>query len=101
MKKIVLTSVFILISSFVLAQEQDRKNLKGPAFKNYKVWEHKLQPVVLYVGSDKLGLQGPAYKNYKPWENKNKLTKIVAISSKRPKVTGPKYKNYKPWKNSH
>ncbi len=97
MKNLVLVIAFVFISTSIFAQK--RKDLKGPAYKNYKVWEHKSEPTPIFVNTNKKDLKGPAYKNYKPWRDNSKKTKIVVVSSKRSKLTGPAYKNYKPWRD--
>ena len=98
MKKIALILGFLLVSSGVFAQ--DRNDLRGPAYKNYKPWEHKKTPIVIYSDSDKKSLTGPAYKNYKRSKDTSKTNRvIISISgNERQKLRGPAYKNYKPWR---
>lgn len=100
MKKIIFTLAFALISVGVFAQ-QKRSDLKGPAYKNYKPWLHKSEPVVIYAEVSKTKLTGPAYKNQKPWKDtSDKVYVPIVYGSERSKLKGPAYKNYKPWKKS-
>lgn len=87
--------IFILYSSTFA---QNKSDLRGPAYKNYKPWLQKSPPVVIYTLPIKTKLQGAAFKNYKPWQNKlaNKYVPVF-FGSERSKLQGPAYKNYKPW----
>ncbi|WP_159947663.1 hypothetical protein [Polaribacter septentrionalilitoris] len=100
MKKIVLVLGIIFLSTSAFAQK--RNDLKGPEFKNFKVWESTAEPTVVYVGSPKKGLKGPAFKNFKPWQknNKNATFKVLNIQSTKPKLKGPAFKNQKPWQKN-
>ncbi|MCB4798287.1 hypothetical protein [Neotamlana laminarinivorans] len=96
MKKIAFTALAIIISFGAYAQK--RNEFKGPAYKNYKPWQHDVVPTVVYTIIEKESLTGPEYKNQKVWENKNiEDYKVISIGTKRSKLKGPAYKNYKPW----
>ena len=63
MKKVALILGFLVISFGAFAQEKSivkRSDLKGPAYKNYKPWEHKTVPTVIYLDNKKKSLKGPA-----------------------------------------
>ncbi|MBC3758512.1 hypothetical protein H7U19_08860 [Hyunsoonleella sp. SJ7] len=96
MKNLIFTLALVFIAVGAFAQQ--RKDLKGPAYKNYKPWQHKAEPATAYTVSNHTQLKGPAYKNYKPWQNdsEKKYTQ-VASNSERMKLRGPAFKNYKPW----
>ncbi|WP_242083635.1 hypothetical protein [Aestuariivivens sediminis] len=96
MRNLVLFLTLSLVSYGVMAQK--RSELRGPAYKNYKPWLNKSEPLTVYSFSKKENLTGPAFKNQKPW-NKNKTVKYtsVVVGSERSKLMGPAYKNYKPW----
>ncbi len=103
MKKVALILGFILVSFGATAQEKSnvkRSDLQGPAYKNYKLWQHNTQPIALYTNDNKKSLTGPAYKNYKPWKDTSKAEAVLVNTSgnERNKLTGPAYKNYKLWK---
>jgi hypothetical protein len=103
MKNIVLILGVLLISFSAFAQEEPTKlkqsDLKGPAFKNYKFWEHETVPTKIYAENNKKSLQGPAYKNEQPVRNapKEDLVEVKIGGSERQKLTGPAYKNHGPW----
>lgn len=101
--KIIAIILGVLGFSFsALAQDGNnnvkRNDLKGPAYKNYKVWKDKSAPTVLYSASEKETLTGPAYKNQQAKSNvpSEKLVAVVT-GSERQKLTGPAYKNYGSW----
>lgn len=100
MKNLVLILAIVFISASSFAQK--RNDLKGPEFKNFKVWESTAEPTVVLVGSAKKSLKGPAFKNYKRWQknNKNATFKVLKIESPRQKLMGLAYKNYKPWRKN-
>ncbi|UII25543.1 hypothetical protein LVD15_19860 [Fulvivirga maritima] len=81
------------------AQEKERKDLKGPAAKNYKVWKDKSpKTAMVTVPGDEL--QGPEAKNHKIWKAEPKEEAIVVTKSSRNKYMGPKAKNYKLWRDN-
>ena len=94
---IIAVAFFASISSF----GQNKSELKGPAFKNYKPWKNESKPKTVYSATEKKQLTGPAYKNQKPWEKSSEKAKYVAVNigSERSKLEGPAYKNHKPWRN--
>tara|TARA_R110000868_G_scaffold353985_4_gene615238 strand:- start:2143 stop:2466 length:324 start_codon:yes stop_codon:yes gene_type:complete len=102
MKNIALILGFLVVSFGAFAQEKSevkRSDLRGPAYKNYKPWQHKTTPTTIYSVNKKKQLEGPAYKNYKSWRDTSKV-EVVAVNTsgtERQKLTGPAYKNYKPW----
>ncbi|PXY42850.1 hypothetical protein DMB65_02200 [Flavobacterium cheongpyeongense] len=103
MKNITLILGVLLISFSAFAQEEPTKmkqsDLKGPAFKNYKVWMHETASVKIYSENNKESLQGPAYKNAQPVINtSNKdLVEVKTSNPEKQKLTGPAYKNHGPW----
>ncbi|GAL65343.1 hypothetical protein [Jejuia pallidilutea] len=99
MKKVIFTLAIAFISVGVFAQQ--RSDLKGPAYKNYKPGLHKSEPVVIYAEVNKTKLTGPEYKNQKPWKDtSDKVYVPIVYGSERSKLKGPAYKNYKPWKKN-
>lgn len=93
--------IWILAIAFVgSATAQKRNELQGPAAKNYKPWQHKVQTTVSVQSVDKSALKSKDIKNYKPWKKNTETTKktlILASNYNRNKLQGPKAKNYKPW----
>lgn len=92
----------LAISFSVSAQEGTnvkQKDLKGPAYKNYKHWMDKSEPIKIYSQESKESLEGPAYKNREPWTGtpKENLVVVKTTGNERQKLTGPEYKNYGPW----
>ncbi|MCH4552146.1 MULTISPECIES: hypothetical protein [Aestuariibaculum] len=91
----ILAFVFVTFSAF----SQDRSDLKGPAYKNYKHGKNKTEVKQVYTSDNKANLTGPAYKNYKPGKNTEEATYTqVVFENKKANLTGPAYKNYKPGK---
>ncbi|WP_163411365.1 hypothetical protein [Flavobacterium ajazii] len=103
MKNLGLILGVLLISFSAFAQEEPtnlkQSDLKGPDFKNYKVWMHETAPVKIYSEENKTALQGPAYKNEQPVKeiSKKDLVEVKIGGSEKQKLTGPAYKNYGPW----
>ena len=102
MKKIAMILGVLLVSFSAFAQEKTdvkQSDLKGPAFKNYKHWMHKTEPIKIYSEKNRTSLQGPAYKNEQPGRNTSKqdLVEVKTAGSERQKLTGPAYKNYGTW----
>lgn len=103
MKNIVLVLGVLLISFSAFAQEEPTKvkqsDLKGPAFKNYKVWEHETVSTKIYSENNKQPLQGPAFKNAQPIKetSEKELVEVKIGNPERLKLTGPAYKNHGPW----
>ncbi|MEL0455304.1 hypothetical protein WJN01_03605 [Flavobacteriaceae bacterium SZ-1-7] len=93
---ILAVAFFTSISSF----GQERSELTGPAYKNYKPWKNKTKTKNMYTSNSKESLTGPEYKNHKPWAKTSEAEYTqVASNNERANLTGPEYKNYKPWKN--
>lgn len=93
------TLLSLLLISFVSSlYAQNKRDLKGPKFKNYKPWLYKSQAVLLYSLLETDKLIGPAFKNKKRWQQKDKQLKYVPVvfGLERFKRTGPAFKNYKP-----
>ena len=104
MKTLALILGFLVVSFSAVAQEKSnvkQSDLKGPAFKNYKHWMHKTDPIKVYSENKITSLQRPAYKNAKPFSNTSKenLVEVKTTGSERQKLTGPAYKNHGPWSN--
>jgi hypothetical protein len=102
MKNIALILGILFISFGAFAQEEKpnvkQSDLKGPAFKNYKHWEHETVAVKIYSEENKIVLQGPAFKNQQPVVTpKENLVQVKIGGSEKQKLTGPAYKNYGPW----
>jgi hypothetical protein len=102
MKKAALILGVLLISFGVNAQVESnvkQNDLKGPAFKNYKVWMDKSEPVQVYSQIAIKPLEGPAYKNqqFSTSTPKENLVLVNTVSPGRKNLTGPAYKNYGPW----
>ncbi|WP_152286527.1 hypothetical protein [Flavicella marina] len=80
---------------------QSRNDLKGPAAKNYKPWQHKTKTVEITSSSThQQSLRSHEHKNYKPWKDNSERTKIEVVSSNKHKLRSPEAKNYKPWNNN-
>jgi hypothetical protein len=93
----------VLVMSFsAFAQEKTnvkQNELQGPAYKNYKHWLHKTEPIKVYSQANVEALQGPAYKNQQQSKvtNTEELVLVTTGKDKRQNLTGPAYKNYGPW----
>lgn len=96
MKKTLITTTLITVIA-VMVNAQTRTELKGPAAKNYKVWEDTSAPTPVYFSAD-AKLAGPEAKNVAVWQQDNE-NKILVVSKKREKMLGPEAKNFKPWEN--
>ncbi|WP_163400438.1 hypothetical protein [Flavobacterium fluviatile] len=103
MKNIALILGVLLVSFSAFAQDEPTKvkqsDLKGPAFKNFKHWEHETVPTAIYSENNKETLQGPAYKNAYPVvsTSEKELVEVKIGNPERLKLTGPAYKNHGPW----
>ena len=91
--------LIVLMLTPFLVVGQSRSDLKGPEYKNYKVWkaEKKDKPVYTLSSTDKL--QGPDAKNKRLFRKEQKAEARVVADKNRAKRKGPWAKNYKPWKN--
>ncbi len=102
MKTVALILGLLGISFSGVAQEENnvkKGDLKGPAFKNYKVWMDKSEPIKVYSENNKKSLIGPAYKNQQAWTTipKENLAVVKTAGNERQKLTGPAFKNFGPW----
>lgn len=102
MKTLALIFAVIGISFSTHAQAETnikQNDLKGPAYKNYKVWLDKSEPIKIYSENNKKPLVGPAYKNQQVSTDSSKKDLVLVKTSgdERQKLTGPAYKNYGPW----
>ena len=102
MKTVALILGLLGISFSGVAQvesNQKQSDLKGPAFKNYKVWMDNSEPIKVYSENNKKSLVGPAYKNQQAWTNtpKENLAVVKTAGNERQKLTGPAFKNFGPW----
>ncbi|MBD0823328.1 MULTISPECIES: hypothetical protein [Aestuariibaculum] len=89
----ILAFVFVSFSAF----SQDRSDLKGPAYKNYKPWKHKTEAKPVFTSNTKTDLKGPEYKNRKVWKKSEEASYTqVVVENKKANLMGPAYKNYKP-----
>ncbi|WP_066223048.1 hypothetical protein [Formosa haliotis] len=101
MKHITLILALVLAST-TAAFAQDRSELKGPEYKNYKPWQHETTPKLIYNVTEKEQLKSPDYKNQKPWQDTTETAVVeITVGSERSKLRGPAYKNYKPWNNKN
>jgi hypothetical protein len=96
-KAIVMLGLFV-VSFGAMAQEKSpvkQSDLKGPEYKNYKVWMHQLAPTKVQSAATVETLQGPAYKNRQPGRVSNVAQAIVStVGTEQQKLQGPAYKNY-------
>jgi hypothetical protein len=102
MKKLALILGVLVMSVGVYGQEDNnvkQNDLKGPAFKNYKFWLDKSEPLKIYSQNSITSLEGPAYKNQQALKvtPKENLVEVEVGGSERQKLSGPAYKNYGPW----
>lgn len=96
MKYVSLLVVFFFVSVSVFAQK--RNDFTGPKHKNFKPWIHKKTPTLVYKNTNSENVKGPEFKNRKIWETKSEDLELITISkSKKSKLKGPKFKNHKPW----
>lgn len=106
MKKVILILGFLVISFSAVAQVETnvkQSDLKGPAFKNYKVWMDKSESIKLYSENNKKTLNGPEYKNYQVWKDtlKQDLVLVNTSGGEKQRLTGPAFKNYGPWSKDY
>ncbi|WP_366184439.1 hypothetical protein [Flavobacterium ovatum] len=102
MKEVAMILGVLLISFSAFAQAETnvkQSDLKGPAYKNYKVWMDKSEPIKIYTDNNKQALKGPAYKNHQvSRDTREKDLVLVSTSgSESRNLTGPAYKNHGPW----
>ncbi|PJJ80292.1 hypothetical protein CLV57_3442 [Mucilaginibacter auburnensis] len=95
---IVILGLFI-VSTSAVAQDKSpvkQSDLKGPEYKNYKVWMHKLEPTVIQSAATAETLQGPEYKNRQPARQVSNVEQalVSTVGSEQQKLKGPEYKNF-------
>ena len=97
MKAILILGLFA-ISFGAMAQEKTpvkQSDLKGPEYKNYKVWLHPLAPTKMQSAATVETVQGPEFKNRRPTATSNGEQVLVTFGSERNNLKGPAFKNYK------
>ena len=97
-KSIVILGLFV-VSFGAMAQDGSQvkqSDLKGPDYKNYKIWKHKAVPTKIQSAATVETLQGPAYKNRQPGRDASKVEKalVSTVGSEQQKLNGPAYKNF-------
>lgn len=98
MKAIVILGLFV-ISFGAMAQDKSpvkQSDLKGPEYKNYKVWMHKTAPTKIQSTATAETLQGPAYKNRQPGRDASigEQALVSTVGNEQQKLQGPAYKNF-------
>ena len=99
MKKALVIIGLFAVSLGAMAQEKSavqQSDLKGPEYKNYKVWKHKLVPTKVQSAATVTTLQGPEYKNQQPGRNASKVEQSLVSTkgNEQQKLKGPAYKNF-------
>ncbi|WP_256011746.1 hypothetical protein [Desertivirga xinjiangensis] len=98
MKKALVILGLFVVSFGAMAQEKSQvkqSDLKGPEYKNYKIWMHKAVPTKIQSAATVETLQGPAYKNRQPGRDASKVKALVStVGSEQQKFKGPAYKNF-------
>ena len=101
MKKVILSSLILMLVSSISYSQSYKNDLKGPKAKNYKPWKNteKAENNIVYTDTQTKP-EGLKAKNHKPWENKENQDYVAAnyIEAKKSRLMGPKAKNYKPAK---
>lgn len=82
----------------LLVMGQSRSNLKGPKYKNYKVWKSDKQASTVHTLASVEKPKGPEAKNKRLFKKDNRSEALVVMEKDRSKRQGPWAKNYKPWK---
>ncbi len=95
---IVMLGLFI-VSISAMAQDKSpvkQNDLKGPEYKNYKVWMHKAAPTKVESAANVETLQGPEYKNSQPAKQALNVEQAVVstVGTEQQKLQGPDYKNF-------
>ena len=96
--KAILILAMIAVSFSAMAQEKKPvklTDLKGPEYKNYKFWQHDVEPIKVLSAATVETVQGPDFKNRKPAAVSNGEQVLVTFGSERNNLKGPAYKNYK------
>ncbi len=99
-RTILILGLFV-VSFGAMAQEKSpvqQNDLKGPEYKNYKVWMHKLEPTIIQSDATPQTLQGPEYKNRRPGKEASNVEQalVSTVGTEQQKLQGPAYKNYNP-----
>jgi hypothetical protein len=99
MKKALVIIGLFAVSFGAMAQEKSavqQSDLKGPEYKNYKVWRHKLTPTKITSAATATTLQGPAYKNQQPGKatSNGEQALVSTVGNEQQKLKGPAYKNF-------
>ena len=87
------------VSFSAMAQDKSpvqQGDLKGPEYKNYKVWMHKLEPTKANSAATAQTLQGPEYKNRRPGREASNVEQalVSTFGTEQQKLQGPAYKNF-------
>ena len=87
------------VSFSAMAQDKSpvkQSDLKGPEYKNYKVWMHKLEPTKIQSAATAETVQGPAYKNRQPGREASNVEQalVSTVGNEQQKLQGPAYKNF-------
>ena len=101
MKRAILILGLVVVSVGAMAQDKSpvkQNDLKGPEYKNYKVWMHQLEPTKAQSVATAQTLQGPEYKNRRPGKEVSNAEQalVSTIGTEQQKLQGPAYKNYNP-----
>jgi hypothetical protein len=99
MKKIALICVAFLFTAAV-SNAQESGELKGPAAKNYKPWNHQAKSSTMMLKVNPNEKTGPEFKNDRIWDKDTDLTAMDKEAKSTERKTGPEAKNRKPWKNN-
>lgn len=94
MNRIALIAMFGLL--IVFGANAQKNNLKGPAYKNRKLWKSTVATTQVFTMSGET-LKGPEAKNSRPLERKSGEKVLVALGGNTESLMGPEYKNRKPW----
>ncbi len=97
-RAIVILGLFVM-SFGAMAQEKSpvkQSDLKGPEYKNYKAWMHKVAPTKIQSAATVETLQGPAYKNRQPGREASigEQVSVSTVGNEQQKLKGPAYKNF-------
>ena len=97
-RAIIILGLFV-VSFGAMAQDKSpvkQNDLKGPEYKNYKVWMHKLEPTKANSAATAETLQGPEYKNRRPGREASNVEQalVSTVGTEQQKLQGPAYKNF-------
>ena len=92
----ILFALGLLITFGANAQKSD---LKGPEYKNRKLWKNPIEKAEVYTKSGE-SIKGPEAKNATPMERKTGDKVLVTLGGDDEKLMGPAYKNRKPWEST-